>query len=59
MNQRAKDRTLGQRLVDLQWTKYARLPAATSDYAVSEFTYDPAKPTPTYGGPLSRRFPRD
>src|SRR5574341_58810 len=34
MNQRAKDRTLGQRLVDLQWTKYARLPAPTSNYAV-------------------------
>lgn len=34
MNQRAKDRTLGQRLADLQWTKYARLPAPTSNYVV-------------------------
>jgi uncharacterized protein len=34
MNQRAKDRTLGQRLVDLQWTMYARLPVATRNYAV-------------------------
>jgi putative CocE/NonD family hydrolase len=28
------DRTLGQRLADLLWTKYARLPASTSDYSV-------------------------
>lgn len=34
MSQRARDRTLGQRLADRQWTKYARLPAPTSDYAV-------------------------
>jgi uncharacterized protein len=32
MSQRAKDRTLGQRLADLLWTKYARLPAQTSTY---------------------------
>ncbi|GAA0437066.1 hypothetical protein Acor_50240 [Acrocarpospora corrugata] len=35
MNQRAKDRTLGERLADLLWTKYARLPASTSDYSVT------------------------
>jgi putative CocE/NonD family hydrolase len=35
MNQHAKDRTLGQRLVDRQWAKYARLPAPTSDYAMT------------------------
>jgi predicted acyl esterase len=35
MNQGTKDRTLGQRLADLQWTKYARLPAPTSDYSVT------------------------
>ncbi|MCC5580160.1 CocE/NonD family hydrolase [Microtetraspora sp. AC03309] len=35
MHQRAKDRTLGQRLADLLWTKYARLPASTSDYSVT------------------------
>ncbi|SFI78515.1 hypothetical protein SAMN05421835_101778 [Amycolatopsis sacchari] len=32
MNQRARERTLGQRLADLLWTKYARLPAATTGY---------------------------
>jgi uncharacterized protein len=35
MNQPTKDRTLGQRLADLQWTKYARLPTPTSDYSVT------------------------
>jgi hypothetical protein len=32
MNQPAKDRTFWQRLVDRQWSKYARLPASTTDY---------------------------
>lgn len=27
----SRDRTVGQRLVDLLWTRYARLPAATGD----------------------------
>ena len=35
MNQRAKDRTLGQRLADLLWAKYGRLPAPTSNYAMT------------------------
>ncbi|NUW41584.1 CocE/NonD family hydrolase [Nonomuraea rhodomycinica] len=35
MLQRAKDRTFWQRLADQQWTKYARLPAPTSDYTVT------------------------
>ncbi|MEU4232930.1 CocE/NonD family hydrolase [Nonomuraea sp. NPDC026600] len=35
MNQRAKDRTLWQRLADLQWSKYAWLPAPTSSYTVT------------------------
>jgi len=35
MSQGAKDRTLGQRLADVQWTKYARLAAPTNDYSVS------------------------
>ena len=34
MDRRARERTLAQRLVDLQWTKYARLPGATTGYAV-------------------------
>ncbi|MFC4591920.1 CocE/NonD family hydrolase [Sphaerisporangium corydalis] len=35
MNQRARDRTLGRRLADLLWTKYARLPASRNDYSVT------------------------
>lgn len=35
MNQRAQDRTLWQRLADLQWSKYVRLPAATSSYTTT------------------------
>lgn len=35
MNQRAEDRTLGLRLFDRQWGKYAQLPAPTSDYTVT------------------------
>lgn len=35
MDQRTRDRTPGQRLADRQWTKYARLPAPTSDYSVT------------------------
>jgi putative CocE/NonD family hydrolase len=35
VNQTTRNRTLGQRLADSQWTKYARLPPATSDYTVT------------------------
>jgi uncharacterized protein len=35
MSQPAEDRTLWQRLADLQWSKYARLPAPTSSYATT------------------------
>ncbi|WP_410566954.1 CocE/NonD family hydrolase [Amycolatopsis sp. cmx-4-61] len=35
MNPRADARTAGQRFADWTWTKYARLPAPTSGYAVS------------------------
>ena len=37
MNQQAKNRTLGQRLVDWQWGKYTKLPAPRTDYTT---TYD-------------------
>src|SRR5437899_1202955 len=35
MGQRARDRTLRQRLADLAWTTYVRLPAATGGYATT------------------------
>jgi putative CocE/NonD family hydrolase len=35
MSQRARDRTLRQRLADLAWTTYVRLPAATGGYATT------------------------
>jgi putative CocE/NonD family hydrolase len=35
MSQPAEDRTLGQRLADLVWSKYARLPAPTNSYSTT------------------------
>src|SRR4051812_38155591 len=35
MDQRAMDRTLGQRIADVLWSKYTRLPAATTSYALT------------------------
>ena len=35
MDQRAKDRTLAQRIADVLWSKYTRLPAATTSYALT------------------------
>ena len=35
MDQRAKGRTLAQRIADVLWSKYTRLPAATTSYALT------------------------
>jgi len=43
MDQPARDRTFGQRIADEQWSKYARLPAATSSYATTRNLHIPMR----------------